>query len=644
VVNGWRSDDGQTMSVEFTRALNTGDANDYVISSVPGTWARFMWTTGQSAPGGGNHGSSSGTPELSMHGYVGAVGQFRVDWAGGVAEHLTDGMEWPFGYWIVLIGFVSVLLLMGILLQLPSVQRSGVGGVLRTRPLLCVGRVKAEDPSSPVDVEPQRPLKPLSFARSRSTNCCHIATLQVIPTLRNMSTLGLALLTCYAAVCVGLVLSSLSEYVRIGRSWSYLFGHLAALHLALAALPVTRNSAFLWLCHSSFDEAIAWHRRVGVLAVAFTFCHLVSMMILWDTSVIFNTTPCQFGLASIYGSGAFIALVILFISSLECVRRSSYEWFLYLHIASACVAYALACLHSTTFRWLLLVPGVLVLFDFTVRTVWNPYLRFSGSAIASPQESASAAPSSKAVELVQLECHGARDVAILHDQILVVTLAVRGLKLSQLEKSAWVGVKCSEISHFQSHPFTISSARKDETAPEGEERLLLTLHILAVPASGEEGQAARRERGSDAPNRTFTQQLYDLAKNAMPPNRSVVTYSPAQASAATRVMSTPGSPPAAAPAANLRQPFTLYLDGPYGSLRAIPMMRYKVLVLVAGGIGVTPLMRIAEMIARQMEKDSGRVAGVVSPTAEQVPAKSSSAGQLALQKLSTLGFQLRCLC
>ena len=566
VVNGWRNATHQC--AEFRRLYNTGDANDIVLSTIPGDLVRFMWTHGDESPSESRvERSKNGnvrTPQIPMHKYLGYTGQFKVDFAAGTYEPLLSGVRWPYGYWFVLLlSLVCLLLPFGLILQRDSVKVSRVGWWLRKRPmkLCCGGR------------------------RTTQGEWYHRYTLQFLPTLRNLSYQEVVATLFYLGINLATVFASLNDYDDAGRSATYIFGHLLALHLALALLPVSRNSFFLALCNIGIDHAITWHRRINNMTIFWCLAHFVSMIIFWDPAIVVATYDCQFGMGPLYGTLSMLCLLGMFFTSVEWVRRNHYKIFLLAHINLATIGYVFALMHSYNMRWLLLGPGVIWLVDFIVRTVYNPYVKFGGKIVTNPsaQATGNGAPAvdstgvakNHKARLVRIETCASHAPSILHSQVAILTILIESRKPLQVPKpGSHVYLVVPEISHIDPHPYTISNARvhtDQETY-----QLFLTIHVLAMKTAA--GRKELERSPGDQTKPSWSQRLFNLASQSSGgASHYVATYDGWDGDA-TLASSKPA-------------PFSLLLDGPYYSLN-LPVLHYPVLVLVGGGIGVTPLMSL----------------------------------------------------
>ncbi len=333
---------------------------------------------------------------------------------------------------------------------------------------------------------------------------------------------------------VGIALST-AAYGVVGRSPTYVLGHTCAIQMAISLIPVARNSPFLWLMGIPFDIAIRCHRISSWLAILLSFIHGLCMVIFWDLSILFSTAATQFGLGSLYGTLSFVAMVVMAIGALDQFRRSNYSRFLAIHISSATLAYLFALLHSSQFRWLLLGPGLIFCFDLAVRFVWS---RLQTSRITT-------------IRLI-------RDP---YSRVTVTELTFHRPGF-RFQPGSHVYLCLPFLSVTEYHPLSISSApahaieAKEEVQQYHVGADTFTLHIL-----------------TSADASSWTARLAETAA-------VYLTQSPAEQEASRNVL------------------FACVVDGPYHSLGSVRPNRFSTVVLVAGGIGITPLASVfADLLA-----------------------------------------------
>lgn len=353
--------------------------------------------------------------------------------------------------------------------------------------------------------------------------------------------------------------------------------------MALSLLPVTRNSIWLIFFNIGFDTAIKWHRRFGRMAILWTFIHLITMISLWDLSILFSKTKIEFGESVGWGTGSFIASIALLLSSLEFIRRKYYEVFLYSHIVFMLLANIFACLHSMTFRWLLLVPAVLYIVDVLIRTI-NPYLRYTSAQGLIPTGAAS---SSAGSQLVRVQTFGPNGTNV---QLISLLVRMKCHEQASLPKpGSHFYIIMHELSLTQAHPFSITHSFK---VKENNQWYIYHLfHIQPLATSSWTGQLLQSidKLAHNHDNDMHKGSLHSVYFDGYNPQVESLIGLGAQGASAPK--------PATANAN-----FVVRLDGPYNSI-TLPVLKYRVVVLVAGGIGVTPVMSYLNQILDQYEQN-----------------------------------------
>ena len=71
------------------------------------------------------------------------------------------------------------------------------------------------------------------------------------------------LLLCYFGMVAAFLLLSATEYVLAGQAWVYCFGFLSSVQFALALLPVSRTSVFLYTLGIPFERAVKWYVQLS---------------------------------------------------------------------------------------------------------------------------------------------------------------------------------------------------------------------------------------------------------------------------------------------------------------------------------------------------------------------------------------------
>lgn len=125
----------------------------------------------------------------------------------------------------------------------------------------------------------------------------------------------------------------------------------------------TRNSALYYLVGVSFDRALQFHRWLGRWAITTIAIHFVSYLAEWVEEDIvssqFSRTKVAIGLAAL-GVG-----VLIWITSLEIVRRKLFEIFYYPHFTFIAF-YVLSVIHSRDTLPYILAGSLLYLFEVMI--------------------------------------------------------------------------------------------------------------------------------------------------------------------------------------------------------------------------------------------------------------------------------------
>ncbi len=114
---------------------------------------------------------------------------------------------------------------------------------------------------------------------------------------------------------------------------SYNFGYLSAANSVFVAMIATRNSAITTLLGFPFDTLVTVHRWMGRFLLLLITLHFIWFMREWVDPVAGNLilTNTFDGGRHFYGWLSWASAAIMFLSSLEVVRRRFYEVFSYAH-------------------------------------------------------------------------------------------------------------------------------------------------------------------------------------------------------------------------------------------------------------------------------------------------------------------------
>ena len=275
------------------------------------------------------------------------------------------------------------------------------------------------------------------------------------------------------------------------------FGSLAAVNTMILIIPATRNSILTWCLGMPFDHVVVYHRWIGRWAIACVGIHFM---------LFFN----QFlGKSSEYvywtGTAAFASGIIIWITSIDWIRRNHFNVFYYAHFLFIAF-FVLGFLHVKETRVYLALGIVFYIFDRVLRALWTLFPR----------------------KTLVFQNKG-KDVCQVRFPKNPITSFLGQHKVGQ-----YYFVNFPSISMTEWHPFSVSS---------GPEEKDIELHIRALG--------------------DHTTEIVDYAKTCKK---------------------------------NKEQTWIRF-DGPYGC-QDFNYRRYPVLLLVGGGIGITPILGMLKDIYR----------------------------------------------
>ena len=350
----------------------------------------------------------------------------------------------------------------------------------------------------------------------------------------------------YAAGVTLFVLSGYKEFPKVVVPPIFVYGHLTAVHYALLLVPLSKNSVWGWLFQSSFERLVKWHRIAGRLAIVWNYIHLATMLSKYGRGIAANNPNV------LYGTLALIFFSITAASGWEPVRRGYWKLFITVHLLFAPVGYVMAFLHTNIAIYFAAMPLGLVVLDYIFRWVVRPSIMYTTTLTEARVLVDTEGPQGVlAGELHShhnllkvgeaIATHGGIGSSV--GQVVHLTLTVEGFK-KDFEPGSYCFLQIPSVSLHEFHPFSISNY---PVAQNGSSRL--TFHIL--------------DMGRDS----FSSRLFHQIRTAHAGAGDVAGM-------------------------------TVRVDGPYGRLQ-VDLTRYKTIVLVAGGIGITPFLSIIEWAAEQ---------------------------------------------
>jgi len=408
------------------------------------------------------------------------------------------------------------------------------------------------------------------------------------------------------------------------KSMGIAFGKAAVTNLMMCYLPVSKTSLWIHIFGISFERAIKFHRHLSYLMLATTTLHLGLLI---EINPVWGYPPKLNGVVMAYGLWAYIAFLIMAATAL--FRRWHFELFRYTHYFFI-LGTVLTLLHvpkSLPYMW---IPCVLHFLDFVWR--WWGVLRDVSVAKLSifPDH----------ISQLDVFSHipgGPRGI------FSSCTGRREGKWAKPLEPGSYAFVCIPFISPWQWHPISLSTAGLGVSGS-GAFEPSYSLHLKglgdgtwtdrlyqlaarrfpavaalpedtgltgSVPTFSPGDVAVMGRRGRTSPKTAAAAAPAVAALNAdMGLTGSVPTFSPGDVAAMGSTGRTSprmwgrgrASPrPLVSPVKEV-EGLTILVDGPYGKL-SIDLRNYRKLVLVAGGIGITPMTTTLSFISHQKTRD-----------------------------------------
>lgn len=358
----------------------------------------------------------------------------------------------------------------------------------------------------------------------------------------------------------------------IGRNLQYSF--------AMVLLLPTRKSIWPALIGISFERCIKYHRMISRWTFFMMILHFVLMLGVYGMVDSFTTRDaCHGSYGNLYGTLAFILLVILIFFSLEPVRRKMYELFYYTHFLWIGVI-ALGCMHSTEMIYYVAAPIALWVIDRLLRCV-----DWIGTA--------------KVQHAVAFE----GDVAKLVVQCPKIARAID--RLGSRAIGSYVYVKCYDASGnpVDLHPFSISGF------PGGSKNMMMQAsNVVTVPFSPQATDAlapyappAIAPSQGPTPGYYYPAQPAEVSMAAVPDleakgggEDSTVAGDDAITLHIKKMGDKTWSSALVEAVRGKGSDLRITLEGPYGYM-GVSLEHYSTVVCVGGGIGFTPMAPLLEM-------------------------------------------------
>eukprot|EP00485_Elphidium_margaritaceum_P001096 CAMPEP_0202697616 /NCGR_PEP_ID=MMETSP1385-20130828/10942_1 /ASSEMBLY_ACC=CAM_ASM_000861 /TAXON_ID=933848 /ORGANISM="Elphidium margaritaceum" /LENGTH=871 /DNA_ID=CAMNT_0049354117 /DNA_START=31 /DNA_END=2646 /DNA_ORIENTATION=- len=353
--------------------------------------------------------------------------------------------------------------------------------------------------------------------------------------------------------------------------WARYIGVMSIQFMAMFLFCTTRirlwNDCFML----SVEHVLAYHRFFGVLFLLGGYVHMVIWIVYlqqegYEDCTPFASIPCAYHADNftpivMYYVMIFMVPLVYIIGTFELVRRRYFEFFYYLHLFGGLIMMSAILWHSSQ-AWRYIVPPlVLYTFDRMNRLV-------NSSRVCK-------------VESLEIAVNGAQnehDIEVVKLSFSVGTYSWKygraAFKNLHFKMGQYVFLHISNISLYEWHPFTISAGEYDDEC---------SLMI--------------QNEGAKIANMTSAD---DLSTQSM--QFTTLLYLLAQKKAKNEIGN---------------HEVEIHVDGPYG--KPFVYAGYQRIVLVAGGIGVTPAHSIfSTLLAKSVQFDGRDEDGLVLPPVDLI--------------------------
>ncbi|RLN73660.1 hypothetical protein BBJ28_00006315 [Nothophytophthora sp. Chile5] len=319
--------------------------------------------------------------------------------------------------------------------------------------------------------------------------------------------------------------------------------------LFVFGFAVRNNSVLLVLTGIPFERALFYHKAAAFATIILSALHGLAYVLARH-----NDEEGDQQSRALTGIVAFGAMVLMFVLSLNVIRRKFFEFFVRVHWILFLVVLVFAVIHGAGLALVGVVPWAI---DMLFRLVYRTRIYSQGSLLK-PKTTDDSASSSSPSNVLSNKRMG----VIARDQLLISKLPGDIMRVSfprirkdtgevfEYEAGQYAFLCIPAISNLQWHPFTISSSPHEA---------MVTFHIKVLG--------------------DWTNALMELAGEI------------------DGTSSARGSP----------SPFDILVDGPYGSVSVDieDPSTYSHFALFSGGIGVTPMRSIVNWLHHE-HRSEGR--------------------------------------
>ncbi|EGF78713.1 hypothetical protein BATDEDRAFT_90468 [Batrachochytrium dendrobatidis JAM81] len=368
----------------------------------------------------------------------------------------------------------------------------------------------------------------------RLCNTCSLSTMPVWP---YYSLPDIVLVVVYIVITALFSVTTISTLDDIDFPR---FGYLALANLSVLTLLPLRNSPLSAILGISYERCLLFHALLGVVACLCSLFHGSLYLYMWGSASflvesINSRAMIPYGLAA----GSLFGLVFL-TSAIPLVRRISFELFYWIHILS--------------------YPTVLVLLYF--HTAQSPQFFIPGAVLYGLDRILRIVRALRPANIVD-------SCAVDNDMIRLTLFQPSFLgKMEKARAGQFVFIKIPDITPYEWHPFSIISPEIDFAAKNQQE----TAQSIELLEANSEIGSRLSDDSTPSQRETLKPELCELAIR----KKGFFTKELHQFISSRRALS-------------------VFVDGPYGRAFDGVMDRDTVL-LVAGGIGITPLLSILRTI------------------------------------------------
>ena len=259
-------------------------------------------------------------------------------------------------------------------------------------------------------------------------------------------------------------------------------GSVSMIPISLLGVPLSRSSALWRMVGLSYEEAVSFHRMLGVLALLLVTFHALGYFVLWihGGELLDNlfsswgvgglnpwcTEACE-GVSNLAGLIAWGAGLLMWATSIECMRRRFYFLFLQMHQMHY-VWFAMTAAHWSTSNMFILPSAVFYAADLVLRAYGThacpeATLRtHGGSSDADPAMVTLLLPIAEAADASSARGSGSGGSCPYLQRLERMADESQHGTTSQPDRDPWAGstvhLRLPSLSCWWAHPFTVAGS------------------------------------------------------------------------------------------------------------------------------------------------------------------------------------------